>query len=64
MKGQVLANFVIELSPRTETEMVCYVEVHPWKVFVDSASNAMEAGAGIVIITPKGIRLEYSLRLF
>ena len=40
--------------------MVCSVEVVPWKVFVDSASGA---GAGIVVITPEGIKLEHSFRL-
>ena len=40
--------------------MVCSVEVVPWKVFVDSA---LGAGAGIVIITPEGIKLEHSFRL-
>ena len=39
------------------------MERHPWKVFVDGASSAMRAGAGIVIITPEGIRLEHSFRL-
>ena len=43
--------------------MVCHVECHPWKVFVDGASSAMGAGAGIFIITPEGIRLEHSFRL-
>ena len=43
--------------------MVCHVDVHPWKVFLDGASNAIGAGAEIVIITPKGIRLEHSFRL-
>ena len=61
MKGQVLADFVVEFSPRDEGEMVCHVECHPWKVFVDGASSAMGAGAGIVIITPEGIRLEHAL---
>ena len=32
-------------------------------MFVDGASNAMGAGAGIVIITPEGIRLEHFFRL-
>ena len=32
-------------------EIVCHVKVHPWKVFVDGASNAPGARAGIVIIT-------------
>ena len=29
----------------------------------DGASSAMRVGVGIVIITPKGIRLEHSFRL-
>ena len=36
-------------------EVICQVDCHPWKVFVDGASNAVGAGSGIVIITPKGI---------
>ena len=63
VKGQMLADFVAEFSPRKEIEVVCHVKVHPWKVFVDGASSAIGAGAGIVIITPEGIRLEHSLRL-
>ena len=30
---------------------------------MDGATSAMRAGAGIVIITPEGIRLEHSFRL-
>ena len=43
--------------------MICLVENRSWKVFVDGASSAMGAGAGIVIITPEGVRLEHSFRL-
>ena len=32
VKGQVLANFVVEFSPIREMEVVCHMEVHPWKV--------------------------------
>ena len=63
MKGQVLVDFVAEFSPKSEGEMVCHVECHPWRVFVDGASSAMGAGVGIVIITLKGIQLEHSFRL-
>ena len=63
MKGQVLFNFVAEFSPKNKREMVCHVECCLWKVFVDGASNAMGARAGIVIISPEGIRLEHSFRL-
>ena len=63
MKGQVLTDFVAEFSPRKEMEVVCHMEVHLWKVFMDGASSTMGAGVGIVIITPDGIRLEHSFRL-
>ena len=63
MKGQVLTDFVAEFSPENNTEMVCHVENRSWRVFVDGALSAMGAGAGIVIITPEGIRLEHSFRL-
>ena len=43
--------------------MICHVDLHPWKVFVDDASSATGAGAEIVIITPRGIKLEHSFRL-
>ena len=53
VKAQVLANFVAEFSSKKEVEMVCHVEVHPWKVLVDGSFSAIGAGAGIVIITPE-----------
>ena len=52
--GQVLADFVAEISLREGKEIVCPVEVIPWKVFVDGASNALGTEAGIVVITPSG----------
>ena len=63
MKGQVLADFVVELSPRNEMEIICHVDCCPWRVFVDGASSAMGARTEIFIITPEGIRLEHSFRL-
>ena len=63
VKGQVLVDFVAEFSPRKEIEVICHVDLHPWKVFVDDASSATGAGAGIVIITSKGIKLEHSFKL-
>ena len=41
VKGQVLANFVAEFSPKNEGEILCHVECRPWKVFFN-ASNAMD----------------------
>ena len=63
VKGQVLTDFVAEFSPKNDTKMVYHMENHSRRMFVDGALSAMGAGAGIVIITPKGIRLEHSFRL-
>ena len=54
---------MVEFAPRNKREMVCHVESHPWRVFVDGASSTMGAGVGIVIVTSKGIQLEHSFRL-
>ena len=63
MKGHVLADFIAEFTPKNDGKMICNVENHLWKVFVDGASSAIGAGAGIVIITMEGIRLKDSFRL-
>ena len=63
VKGRVLAEFVAKFSPKNNGKMFCHVENRPWRVFVDGASSAMGASAGIVIITLEGIWLEHFFRL-
>ena len=63
MKSHVLADFIAEFSLRGGREMICLVEVISWTIFVDGASSALGAGARIIVITPKGIKLEHSFRL-
>ena len=42
VKGQVLADFIAEFTPKNDGKIICNVENRPWKVFVDSASNAID----------------------
>ena len=63
VKGQILADFVAEFSPKGKLETVCHRECRPWRVFVDGMSSSIGASAGIVIITPKEVWLEHSFRL-
>ena len=63
MKGQVLTDFVAEFSLRREMEIVCCLEVRPWKVFVDGVSSTLGVRVGIIIITLEGIKVEHSFRL-
>ena len=63
VKGQVLADFIAEFTPRRNQRVMCNVEARPWRVFVDGASSAMGVRAGIVIISPKGVKVEHLFRL-
>lgn len=64
VKGQVLTDFILEITPIERGHGGVYnVVAQPWRVFVDSASNARGAGIGILIVSREGIKLEHSLRL-
>ena len=63
IKGQVLVDFVAEFTPASRISAgVCQVSIRPWRVFVDGVSNVRGSGV-VVIMSPKGLRLEKSLRL-
>jgi len=63
-KGQVLVDFVVEFTLTvSNVARVCSVLLRPWQVYMDGASNAQGVGVDIVLVSPKGIRLEHLLRL-
>ncbi|XP_059645862.1 uncharacterized protein LOC132288728 [Cornus florida] len=72
IKGQALADFVVEFSSSLEDNGVTAVaEINPenqmhlddvWSLYVDGSSNARACGAGLVIISPEGENLKYALR--
>nr|KYP35075.1 Retrovirus-related Pol polyprotein from transposon 17.6 [Cajanus cajan] len=59
IKAQVLADFLVELTPPAEDDSSGESE---WILSVDGASNLGGSGAGIVLEGPGGILLEQSLR--
>jgi len=71
IKGQILANFVVEFIEGTiekeekalEAMVMSAIIVPPWEVYTDGASNRKGAGIGIVLITPEKLIMEKSLRL-
>ena len=76
IKGQVLANLVAEFAECPEEmdvenhnmgeRSVGVVSVQclmPWELFVDGASNQRGSGVGLVLVSPKKITIEKSLRL-
>ena len=63
IKGQVLADFVMEFTSAVPAENAQTMTNLPiWKLFVDGASNAQGSGAGLILTSPEGIDIEYALR--
>jgi ribonuclease HI len=70
IKGQVLADFVAEFQgknaesgPTNSLGLETNLVSTEWKLFVDGASNTMESGAGVVLISPEGLIMEQAVRL-
>lgn len=64
IKGQVLVDFIVEFTPSVnDAHRVYQVLVRPWKIYVNAAANARGAEIGIVLESPKGLKIEHSLRL-
>ncbi|XP_076895248.1 uncharacterized protein LOC143547803 [Bidens hawaiensis] len=70
IKGQVLADFIVEVPREKEEE--CQQEIEPpadqqreqvWKLFTDGASNDEGVGAGLRITNPDGQHFTYVIRL-
>ena len=63
IKGQVLADFVMEFTSAVPNENAQTMTDLPiWKLSVDGASNVQESGAGLILTSPEGIDIEYALR--
>ncbi|XP_020409530.1 uncharacterized protein LOC109946397 [Prunus persica] len=77
-KGQAIADFISELTPPTaqeiselDTETGTPMEVDAerldvsnpvWTLHVDGSANQQGCGAGLVLTTPEGLKIEYALR--
>ena len=63
LKGQILADFVMEFAPVELAEPAQSGDDLPiWKLSVDGASNAQGSGAGLILTSPEGIDIKYALR--
>ncbi|GKV39926.1 hypothetical protein SLEP1_g47620 [Rubroshorea leprosula] len=60
IKGQAVANFLVECISTTKEEKA---PEHPvWVLYVDGAANIEGSGAGAVLVGPDGFRSEHALR--
>ena len=63
IKGQVLADFVIEFTSAEVAENTqAPTDLPIWKLSVDGATNAQGSRAGLILTSPEGIDIEYALR--
>ena len=56
MKGQVVANFIVDhsISDRDDN-VINIVSIRPWKLFFNGSSCREGQGVGIVLISPRGV---------
>ena len=62
IKGQVLADFVMEITsaePAENTQTTTDLPI--WKLSVDGAANAQGSRVGLILTSPEGINIEYAL---
>ena len=63
IKGQILADFVIEFTLAELAEATQGTSDLPiWRLSVDGSANAQGSGAGLILTSPEGIDIEYALR--
>ena len=63
VKGQILADFIMEFTPAHSTEATqLALDLPIWRLSVDEAANAQGSGAGLILTSPEGIDTEYALR--
>ncbi|GKV51996.1 hypothetical protein SLEP1_g58606 [Rubroshorea leprosula] len=60
IKGQAVANFLVECISATEEEKA--PEQPVWVLYVDGAANVEGPGAGAVLVGPDGFKSEHALR--
>jgi len=58
VKGQIMADFVTQHCGMVDT-----LEIVPWTLFFDGSTCDRGAGIGIVLISPRGKRYEFSLTI-
>ena len=63
IKGQILANFVMEFTSAELAEVTqATSDLSIWRLSVDGAANAQGSGAGLILTSLERIDIEYALR--
>ena len=63
IKGQVLADFVMEFTSAEPAENAqTPTDLPIWRLSIDGATNAQGSGVGLILTSTKGIDIEYALK--
>ncbi|KAI0522352.1 hypothetical protein KFK09_004731 [Dendrobium nobile] len=63
IKSQALADFVVECTiSMSDNQTIASPSPPDWTLYVDGASGISSAGAGVLLISPQQVSLEYGLR--
>ena len=65
IKGQILADFVMEFTTATPPKTTQLTPDLPvWKLSVNGAANSQGRGTGLILTSPEGVNEEYALRFW
>ncbi|KAK3010023.1 hypothetical protein RJ639_010986 [Escallonia herrerae] len=63
IKVQALADFIVKCTlPEEPPQLVISTTPDPWNLYVDGSSALGSIGAGLILISPEGFTIEYTLR--
>ncbi|KAL5539172.1 hypothetical protein UlMin_044785 [Ulmus minor] len=64
IKGQALADFIAEFTytPEMSEKNTTQTQTSQWKLYVDGSSTETSSGAGIILVSPDGVKLSCAVR--
>ncbi|XP_074346432.1 uncharacterized protein LOC141685216 [Apium graveolens] len=62
IKAQVLSDFVAECQFKSKAQNPEDDQSSPWLLFVDGSSTSNSGGAGVMLISPEGFKIQQALR--
>ncbi|KAL5539602.1 hypothetical protein UlMin_044178 [Ulmus minor] len=64
IKGQALADFIAEFTytPEMSEKITTQTQNPQWKLYVDGSSTETSSGAGIILVSPDGVKLSCAIR--
>ncbi|KAL5570454.1 hypothetical protein UlMin_027029 [Ulmus minor] len=64
IKGQALADFIAKFTytPEMSEKLTTQTQNSQWKLYVDGSSTETSSGAGIILVSPDGVKLSCAVR--